>query len=82
MAEEHGGDVHAAYSEMGQTGAKKGESSHIPCGVLTWGQSSPGGNCKSAHCEPDEVCGHCFSELLLHKYGQPQYPLAPPPNSP
>lgn len=25
MAEEHGGDVHAAYSEMGQTGAKKGE---------------------------------------------------------
>eukprot|EP00878_Enallax_costatus_P011393 GHUV01011896.1.p2 GENE.GHUV01011896.1~~GHUV01011896.1.p2 ORF type:complete len:100 (+),score=35.51 GHUV01011896.1:93-392(+) len=24
MAEEHGGDVHAAYSEMGQTGAKKG----------------------------------------------------------
>lgn len=25
MAEEHGGDVHAAYSEMGQTGAKKGK---------------------------------------------------------
>eukprot|EP00879_Flechtneria_rotunda_P003120 GHRR01003341.1.p2 GENE.GHRR01003341.1~~GHRR01003341.1.p2 ORF type:complete len:101 (+),score=34.13 GHRR01003341.1:109-411(+) len=24
MAEEHGGDVHAAYSEMGSTGAKKG----------------------------------------------------------
>jgi hypothetical protein len=25
MAEEHGGDVHEAYSQMGQTGAKKGE---------------------------------------------------------
>jgi hypothetical protein len=24
MAEEHGGDAHAAYSEMGKTGAKKG----------------------------------------------------------
>lgn len=24
LAEEHGGDVHAAYSEMGQSGAKKG----------------------------------------------------------
>lgn len=24
MAEEHGGDVHAAYAEMGKTGAKKG----------------------------------------------------------
>lgn len=24
MAEEHGGDVHEAYSQMGQTGAKKG----------------------------------------------------------
>lgn len=30
MAEEHGGDVHAAYSEMGQTGAKKGEH-HVLC---------------------------------------------------